>query len=773
MDLIKKFQREASILAELSHQQIPRAWAFFGIEIEDQTGILQRFFYLVQDYIEGHNLSQELRRKGKFPEDEVVKVLKEILKILHYIHNYNDTQGAIHRDIKPSNIMRRSKDGLLFLIDFGAVKQVLHTGLPADESSRVLTPDFAPPEQFEGARVSPASDLYALATTCVCLLTGRNPRELLSNSSWREHVNVRDQSFGKALDWMLKYDQQRRPQSAQQVLDFLSSEQQTPLHDQFHLWLREFKRIFRRWRWIILAGLALLVIAIAIIIHLSRPQPIVQPPPTTEPSPSSVTLTADYFSRGENAVIADGQEFSKIPKCQIAYDFKKQGMSAFAKANSPETFKTAEIAFQKAIEQFIKVDVQNKCEVDPETWIYYYNSKAAQTTSGSTVPTIAVVVPSNSEYRGIAQEILRGVAQAQKDVPGLQVLIAKENSNKIEEVQQVARIISENQIPDELPYFKGNKVLGVIGGFTSTNTWEAGKIYGDKTLVLISSTSTAIRQPNPYSKRPKLNSYVFRTASNDSIAAGDLAKYMWDVLKKRKVLIAFESNNTYSESLRGEFRQKLINEGANDRDILVCDLTNDSSKTCINIARNAGVEVLMLAPSPTTLKPALEIAQHNALPENSKLQLLAGDVLYDKKTLNLGDAVNNMVIAVPSHVSLGNSSFIEKTREHWGTQNVSWRTLTSYDATQVFIAVLTELRDQGKNNPSSQDIYEKLREPSFSVPSATAVKVEFDPEHDRKIVKGIGVLVQAKNSPTTNPSANNTSRDEYGFTLLLTPNRDN
>ncbi|BAZ49688.1 serine/threonine protein kinase [Nostoc sp. NIES-4103] len=776
----KFFQDEASILAELRHQQIPSAWDFFVVEVKEETGSLQRIFYLVQDYIEGHNLAQELRQGRQFSEDEVFNILQEILKILDYIHNYDGTRIVIHRDIKPSNIMRRTRDGKLYLIDFGTVKQVVIEGLPVNESTILGTPDFAPPEQFAGKKVSAASDLYSLAATCVCLLTGgRNPRELLLNSNWRQHTNVSNKRFANVLDSMLKYRQEERPQSAKEVLDALASETQYPtVLDNF---LHRLKKIPRRWRWRIgLVSLALLTVAIAVTIssQFKSKSPVTTgqtTPATLTPTPATpLPPFAEYFSRGEEALLLPNTAaIDENQECKEAYESRKRGIEAFARKDFQEAennFNIAKLRFQLAAQQ--TAFSQNKCDIDPETWIYHYNSKVAQTelARNGNLPTIAVVIPGQST-RSIAVEILQGIAQAlNPDQPLFQILISKDNNNTRDVVQEVATYISKNDIPGD-SYFNQSKILGVIGHYSSINTWKAGKIYGadalddTKKLVFIAPTSTAIRKPDFSSQLNNLNTYVFRTGSNDSIAANDLADYMWDRLGLRKALIAYEPDESYSKSLRKEFTDKLIFKQVNPNNhIQYCNLQTDKPEICIQIAKNVNAQALILAPSRRTLEQARKIIKLG----NQQFQILAGDVLYDQETLNLKDAAKGMVVAVFSHPDLANDNFKQKATEIGWIRNITWRTITSYDAAQAFIKALNDLKNQGINNPSRQDVYRRLNDATFSTPGATG-NVEFNnqgqnDEHDRKPVKGVGVLVQVNKN-----SANN---DAYSFTLLQPlPNR--
>ncbi|MGI8502723.1 MAG: protein kinase domain-containing protein, partial [Hassallia sp.] len=116
-DLLKAkelFEREASVLKKLQHPQIPRFHASLQAKLGDKD-----FFFLVQDYVEGENYYQLLERKT-FSEEEVIKLLQEILPVLSYIHSLD----VVHRDISPDNLILRSSDNLPVLIDFGGVKQL-------------------------------------------------------------------------------------------------------------------------------------------------------------------------------------------------------------------------------------------------------------------------------------------------------------------------------------------------------------------------------------------------------------------------------------------------------------------------------------------------------------------------------------------------------------------------------------------------------------------------------------------------------------------------
>ncbi|MBD2744396.1 protein kinase [Coleofasciculus sp. FACHB-1120] len=224
------FAREGEVLEELgSHPQIPDLFAFFDITVPSiQPGKQDKFFYLVQEFIDGHNLEEELARKGKFSLEEVLFVLREILPVLKFVHD----SGSIHRDIKLSNIMHH-RNGRLYLLDFGAVKQVTKA-TSGGSSTGIYSMGFAPPEQMAGGQVYPSTDLYALAVTCIILLTGKQPTELFdaytNQWNWRPHVGAIASAavasewnrFADILDQMLLSAPNQRFQSADEVLHALT-----------------------------------------------------------------------------------------------------------------------------------------------------------------------------------------------------------------------------------------------------------------------------------------------------------------------------------------------------------------------------------------------------------------------------------------------------------------------------------------------------------------------------------------------------------------------
>ncbi|MBO3458819.1 protein kinase [Aetokthonos hydrillicola Thurmond2011] len=216
------FDQEAEILETLGkHDQIPQLLAYFE---ENQE------FYLIQEFVEGEDLTQELPSKTQLSEAVVITLLKDILEVLAFVHQHK----VIHRDIKPSNIRRRRSDGKIVLIDFGAVKQV--KGLQVNSQGQTFftvpigTHGYMPSEQAKGdPKLS--SDIYAVGIIGIQALTGINPVPHTSGSLpthpntgeivWRDRVKV-SSKLADVVDKMVRYDYRQRYLSANEALQALT-----------------------------------------------------------------------------------------------------------------------------------------------------------------------------------------------------------------------------------------------------------------------------------------------------------------------------------------------------------------------------------------------------------------------------------------------------------------------------------------------------------------------------------------------------------------------
>ncbi len=715
LELIKKsFEEEAKTLRNLRHEQIPQLHDYFELPApnESQEEFRKELFYLVQEYVQGETLDKELNQKGRFSETEVLQDLEQLLNILKYIH---EKRQVIHRDIKLSNIIRH-ENGTLYLIDFGAVKRKLEGKIPVEQSMAMGTPIFSPPEQLSGGKISPCSDLYSLAATCVCLLTGRNVNELWNQNRWiwREYVSVND-NLADILDRMLSYQPEDRYESAESVITALSGQislnpnpsvtrknqrresdesnnPTIPNITSFSLRLyRLIKKVF------LPIGLVLLGSAIAFLISWWIHAPICD------------FQNQSGFSCGEQILIPQNPKIA-----DAIFADKERGTTAFGQGD-----------FDQAIGYFKRYLGSN--QNDPEARIYLNNAKAARKNPLKIAVSVPIINDQLNGSNDIAEQMLRGFAHVQDNINQnqgingrllfLEIASTGWEKNKI---KLIADAIASQE-----------NILGVIGYYTSDSIQKAAPAYDGK-MVAISPTSTAVRD-----SAFKLNDYIFRVSPDNSAAADKLIKYIVHQ-NLNKVAIFYEPNETFAASLKKEFesvvflnRKQLVNE---------CPVIQSTTEVlkCLQEAKESNAEVIMLAFSDKVAR----IAATLIINQSENITILGADTPYLETVTQTNIPSDKLRIAVRWHRSNSdNSKFEEESVNLWGTGDVNWRTAMSYDATMAMVEALRLT----KGNYTRQRLYKVLSEPGFSADGVSA-KVQFNDLGDRKPLPGIGVLVKVENN---------------------------
>lgn len=201
-------RREGSVLRQLSHPCIPGWRDELVVGVGRSTAL-----YLVQDHVDGQNLQDGLASR-RWSEDEVLKLMDEVLEVLDYLHSLHPP--VVHRDLKPANLIR-SADGRLMLVDFGAVREALRSS-GMGGSTVVGTFGFMAPEQVQGG-AEPATDLFGLGMTAVALLSRIDPARLHDGTGrvdWERHVVVSAPTTA-LLRALLQADPWARPRSADSV----------------------------------------------------------------------------------------------------------------------------------------------------------------------------------------------------------------------------------------------------------------------------------------------------------------------------------------------------------------------------------------------------------------------------------------------------------------------------------------------------------------------------------------------------------------------------
>lgn len=368
---------------------------------------------------------------------------------------------------------------------------------------------------------------------------------------------------------------------------------------------------------------------------------------------------------------------------------KQQGTEAFANGD-----------YQKAIKCFKDSLLQHPN--DPETLIYLNNAQAAN--QGFK---IAVSVPIGSNLN-VAQEILRGVAQAQNEINSksgingrkLQVEIVNDE-NDPEIAQKVA-----NQL------VKDSQVLAVIGHNASNASVAAAPFYQKGGLVMVSPTSFA-------NNLSGLGNYIFRTVATTKVMAEALAKYTVKTARKTKLAFCYDSQAPDNVSFKDEFLSAFITQGG-QLVPTVCDLSvpNFNPNKVVEQSFSSGADGLFVSPHIDRLQAAIDVVKAN----HGRLALFSSPTIYTIKTLELGQQdVKGLLLPAPWHPQV-NPSFAEIMRQRW-RGNVSWRTATAYDATQVIIEGL-------KQNNTRDGLQQVLRSSAFTVRGASD-SIRFTPTGDR------------------------------------------
>jgi ABC-type branched-subunit amino acid transport system substrate-binding protein/tRNA A-37 threonylcarbamoyl transferase component Bud32 len=662
-----RFAREAAILEDLgnSNHQIPKLYAYFAE---------QDNFYLVQEYIEGKTLTNKVQTEGVMSESVVREILKNSLSVLNFVHS----RHIIHRDIKPDNVMLRDSDNVPVLIDFGAVRESMGTvvnsqGLPTN-SIIIGTPGFMPSEQAFGRAIY-SSDLYSLGLTMIYLLTGKMPQELQTDPItgcliWHQYAMNVSPGFQMVLDKAIACDPKVRYATAREMIDALESLNKptiiSPMLPKIAKQPLQKKHKLPPILYILL--FCLMGGTYWFLTH--KP-----------PSNISKEFAQRRISSGD-----------KILVTADATPQKQAGVQALAKGDE----KTAIAQFSSSLQQHRN---------DPETLIYRNNAFVGKRKAY----TIAVVVPIGSNLN-VAQEILRGVAQAQDEINRhggingvwLRVIIVNdENDPKI--ARQIAELLSQNP-----------EILGVVGHNSSTATLAAAPVYQRFGLVMITPTSAA-------NQLMGIGDYIFRGLPSIRFTSDTLARQIVKHDHKTKIAVCFDAKAPENLSFRDAVISAIITEGGKVSNT-VCDFSapNFNPQTVVAEAIADGAEALLLNPHIDRFDPAIAVVQAN----KKRLTLYSSSTMYTKKTLQMGLAdVNGLVLAVPWHPQSNSSHlFSVNASQLWGGQ-VNWRTAMAYDSAQAIVTAL-------KQSHTREGLQKVLHSPGFSAIGA-GDKIEFLPSGER------------------------------------------
>ncbi|MDX1978597.1 MAG: ABC transporter substrate-binding protein [Pseudanabaenaceae cyanobacterium bins.68] len=384
-----------------------------------------------------------------------------------------------------------------------------------------------------------------------------------------------------------------------------------------------------------------------------------------------------FLSPRSVQLVSTGQTLLISPRDSAAQLLKEQGAAAIQRQE-----------FGAAIDQFraaLKVKPN-----DPETRIYLTNAEILAKTKPLAIVGVSVPIGGNLN---VAQEILRGVAQAQLEFKqagvAIQLLIG-DDANQNDRAQAIAQQFSQNP-----------QVMAVVGHNTSDVTLAAAPIYQQSGLVMVSPTATA----NALSG---FGSFIFRTAPSVKVQANSLARYAFRT-NHQKFGICFSSQSASTRSLRDEFQGTVFAEGGKVSNV-PCDLAAPGFEPTqvIQAFRQDQVQGILLAPGVETIDQGVAIAQA----AGGRFLLLTDTTLYTFRTLQGGASLRGLVLAVPWHPGASlPGSFAARALGLWGG-NVNWRSASAYDAFSAIATGLRESKFQSRSALQQVMIEDRFRAPA-------------------------------------------------------------
>ena len=354
---------------------------------------------------------------------------------------------------------------------------------------------------------------------------------------------------------------------------------------------------------------------------------------------------------------------------------------------------------------------------DPEARIYLNNTIAARTESPYR---IGVSVPIGGNL-GAAEEILRGVAQAQSEINSnggingqlLVVKIANDDNDP-----ELAREIANNFVGDP-------QVLAVVGHNDSNASIAAAPIYQKAEMVMITPTSSA-------EELSTIGDYIFRSTPSTRDLAETLAEHVVKVVGKEKIAICADSDASVSVSFKENFTWAVYNHGGKIA-ALDCDMAAASfmPSAIPSQAVSQGADALLVAPSVRKVDEAMKIVVAN----QNRLALFGNHSMNSYKTLKQGqDAADSMVLSVPWYAPQSDSSFVKDALNLWGG-GVNWRTAMAYDATKTLSRAMAN-----NTEIERETLQQALAKPEFKAQGASS-EINFLPSGDRNL-RGTLVKIQ-------------------------------
>ncbi len=672
-NLLRLFDREATVLQEIKHPGIPKIENDHYFSFRTNAGLELKC--LVMEKIAGINLEQWLQENHCCPADLALQWLKQLIDILEHLHQHQ----WFHRDIKPTNIILKP-DGQMVLIDFGAAQRITINSVAVENLTAIFTLGYAPPEQIHCQAV-PQSDFYALGRTFVHLLTGQSPVNFAVDHGqlqWRDpELRSSPKLVADLVDRLMTTMVAERPQSAAVIRQELEK-------------IEYSKSRLRR-----------LVLMILIILPL-----LLLKGSNFRPLSPFITYGEKTLLSNQEGVIKDSLKKKNLPainqrKALEALDKKKAGMAAFAEEN-----------YQQAIIDFN--DARELRGSDPEIQIFLHNAKVLlqnRKTSSKGSQTIAITISTRKNLGDLdqLQDIAKTLISAEylTDANMKIALVQEDNHRKTEPNQEQSKRAAQDLA-------KQPDVVGVIGPTFRQAVLNTDDVYCSSKLVNIALVSRAVDDI----QKTKCQS-MFHMVPNERAEMQSITQRILHKAHYKKVAI-FSAGNPYSQSVKSEFKNVFAKNS--EREVIEIDMNdnNFNPRESIQQVLRSKAEAIVIFPffrnDPSKPKDQINLDKLTKVLQlnRSRLPVFSGTAAFDREFLKMikssGGQSNKITIKAPC---CSNS------------RSGHWQNILAQDALQVLMTAW-------QKKPTKAGIQQVLSDPNFNIKGKSG-QIRFSADGDRII----------------------------------------
>jgi branched-chain amino acid transport system substrate-binding protein len=649
-----QFAREASILYNLRHPNLPKVTDHFSIPGQGQ--------YLVMEFIEGQNLQEMIDQAGgPLPEAQALSWIFQVCDAVNYLHHR--TPPIIHRDIKPANV-RITPEGVAYLVDFGIAK-LYDPDRRTTLGARAVTPGYSPFEQYGQKSTDIRTDVYSLGATLYAALTGKVPLESIERvggatlphpSTFNPKISPQvEAAILKAMALMPEH----RFQEAGQLREAISSLTETQVS-----------------------------IASSHPMH-PAPTQVVQP---TNLQHSPLTTTAGDQA-GDVPATAEMVQAPIRPRKvkKTIWIFLGAGITVIVAAIAGLLLGYQNI--KNYLADYIPTATRQVVSATSTPFATSSSPPKPQTSSFDctdplgcvTVPAgtsvniaYALVISGPNESLGI--DARNGIDLAVRDkgqILGHDIrLTGVDDGCSPESGNAAGRVLAANP-----------EVVAVIGTSCSSAAREAIPILSEAGFTIVSPSSTApdlTQEGSPYHFPG-----FFRTSVNDAFQGRAAARFAWERLGVKRAATVHDGS-IYSVELQEMFAQEFSRLGGEITAQQSIDPNQTEMQAIVERVAPGNPEIIYIP----VFQPAgsLLIHQFRRTPELSRIRLMGGDGLFSDETVETaGEEVEGFLVSSPFVAGPAYDEFVRKYKEAFGTDPLSAYHAHAYDAAMLIFAAIEKI----------------------------------------------------------------------------------